>query len=190
MLFRSPEDGTPTSLPAISRDRILKFHNTFYAPNIAALAVVGDISRPEAFRLAEKYFGDWKRKTVPSPSQIPPPVSKGRKIIVIDKPDAVQTEIRVGKLTVARKDPEYFNILIASFILGGSGAGRLNQRLRVDRGLTYGAYATIIPRRGPGNFYCTTDTRTEKTAEALALILDEIKALGEKEPPARSEEHV
>jgi zinc protease len=66
---------------------------------------------------------------------------------------------------------------MASYILGGSAGGRLNLTLRVERGLTYGAYATIVPRRGPGSFFSTTDTRTEKTAEALKLVFEEIDKL-------------
>jgi zinc protease len=89
----------------------------------------------------------------------------------------VQTEIRVGETSVPRKDPDYFYLLMASYILGGSAGGRLNRSLRVERGLTYGAYATIGPRRGPGSFFATTDTRTEKTAEALKLVFDETAKL-------------
>ena len=179
------EGGTPESIPAIERQDIVRFHETFYAPNIAAVAIVGDISTAEAFRLAERYFGAWKRKDIPAAQQPAPPKPTGRRIVLIDKPDAVQTEIRVGKLTVARKDPDYFNILIGSYVLGGSGVSRLNQKLRIERGLTYGAYATITPRRGPGNFYSVTDTRTEKTTEALSLILEEMESLRLKEVPAQ-----
>jgi zinc protease len=110
-------------------------------------------------------------------------VLQGRDIVIVDKPDAVQTEIRVGNLSVPRKDPDYFNVLIASLVLGGSAQSRLNRTLRVERGLTYGAYATIVPRRGPGSFYSVTETRTEKTGEALDLILSEIRKLQSAEVP-------
>jgi zinc protease len=84
---------------------------------------------------------------------------------------------------VNRKDPDYFNVLVSSYVLGGSAAGRLNTSLRVKRGLTYGAYATITPRKGPGTFYSVTDTRTEKTAEAVNLVLEEIQTLRGTEVP-------
>ena len=175
--YGHPADGTLDSVPAIERDALVKFHDAYYAPNIAALAIVGDMPTAEAFRMAEQYFGAWKMKSVPPLPQATPARPTSRKIVVIDKPDAVQTEIRVGKVTVSRKDPDYFNILITSYVLGGSSASRLNQSLRVQRGLTYGAYATITPRRGPGNFYSVTDTRTEKTIEALTLIIDEMQKI-------------
>jgi zinc protease len=135
--------------------------------------------------MAEQWFGSWQKKDVPRRSDPQLPKFQGRRIVVIDKPDAVQTEIRVGQTSVRRKDPDYFNLLMASYILGGSASGRLNRTLRVDRGLTYGAYATIVPRRGPGSFYSTTDTRTEKTGEAVKLVFEEIVKLRASDVPAQ-----
>jgi predicted Zn-dependent peptidase len=138
---------------------------------------VGDLKAADAFKLAEQWFGSWQKKDVQRRTEAELPKFQGRHIVVIDKPDAVQTEIRVGQTSVPRKDADYFNLLMASYILGGSAGGRLNRTLRVERGLTYGAYATIVPRRGPGSFYSTTDTRTEKTDEALGLVFEEIDKL-------------
>jgi zinc protease len=175
--FGHLESGTVTSIPKIRRDDLIRFHDTYYAPNISALAIVGDLKTDDAFKLAEQWFGSWQKKDVPQGTDAELPKFEGRRIVVIDKPDAVQTEIRVGQTSVRRKDTDYFNLLMASYILGGSAGGRLNRTLRVERGLTYGAYATIVPRSGPGSFYSTTDTRTEKTAEALKLVFDEIAKL-------------
>jgi zinc protease len=179
------EGGTLQSIPKIKRDDLVKFHNAYYAPNISAMAIVGDLRTADAFKLAEQWFGSWQRKDVPPQPNFEIPKLKGRRILVIDKPDSVQTEIRVGHTTVTRKDANYFNVLVASYILGGSGSGRLNQSLRVQRGLTYGAYTTIRPKRGPSSFYSTTDTRTEKTVEALTLVFDEIQKFGTSEAPAQ-----
>lgn len=177
------ESGTVTSIPRIKREDLIKFHQTYYAPNISALAIVGDLKTGDAFKLAEQWFGSWQKKDVPRRTDPELPKFQGRRIVVIDKPDAVQTEIRVGQTSVRRKDPDYFNLLMASYILGGSAGGRLNRTLRVERGLTYGAYATIVPKRGPGSFYSTTDTRTEKTTEALKLVFDEIEKLRTSDVP-------
>jgi len=179
------ESGTLQSIPKIKREDLVKFHNTYYAPNISALAIVGDLGTTDAFKLAEQWFGSWSRKDVPPQPNFEVPKLQGRRIVVIDKPDSVQTEIRVGHTTVTRKDANYFNVLVASYILGGSGSGRLNQTLRVQRGLTYGAYTTIRPKRGPSSFYSTTDTRTEKTVEALKLVFDEIQKFGTSDVPAQ-----
>jgi zinc protease len=175
--------GTLTSIPKIKREDLVQFHSKYYAPNISALAIVGDLSTADAFKLAEQWFGSWTKMDGPRPQNPEVPKMEGRRIVVIDKPDAVQTEIRVGHTTVPRKDPDYFNVLVASYVLGGTGSGRLSQTLRVERGLTYGAYASIQPRKGPGSFYSTTDTRTEKTAEALNLVLGELQKLRDSEVP-------
>jgi len=169
------ESGTLTSVPRIRRENLVEFHGRYYAPNISALAIVGDLSASNAFRLAEQWFGSWPKKDVASSDNPPAPGMEGRRIVAIDKPDAVQTEIRVGHTTVGRKDPDYFNVLVASYILGGSGSGRLYQALRVERGLTYGAYTSVQPRRGPGLFYSTTNTRTAKTGETLNLMFEQLQ---------------
>src|SRR5262249_8823350 len=124
------------------------------------------------------------KKEVPAREEQAIPKLDGRRIVVIDKPDAVQTEIRMGHPSVSRKDPDYFNVLVSSYILGGSGSGRLYQALRVDRGLTYGAYTTVQPRRGPGIFYSTTNTRTPKTTETLKLMIEQLEKFRSAEVPA------
>jgi zinc protease len=177
------ESGTLGSIPKIRREDLVNFHTTYYAPNISALAVVGDLPTSESFKLAEQWFGSWPRKDVPQRNETEIPKLEGRRIVIIDKPDSVQTEIRVGHTTVGRKDSDYFKVLVASYVLGGSGSGRLYQALRVERGLTYGAYTSIQPRRGPGGFYSTTDTRTPKTVEALTLVFDQIQKFRSSEAP-------
>lgn len=177
------ESGTMDSIPAITRAELIKFHETFYVPNISALAVVGDVAPSEAFAMAERWFGGWKRKNVPAMPDTELPKPAARRIVIVDKPDSVQTEIRVGHPSVRRKDADYFTVLVASYVLGGGASGRLNQILRVERGLTYGAYASIRPRRGPGSIYAGTETRTEKTEEAVRLILEQIETLRSKEVP-------
>jgi zinc protease len=174
--------GTLDSIPKIKREDLAKFHETYYAPNISALAIAGDLKPEDAFKLAERWFGSWKQKDVPKTS-LATAKTEARRIVVIDKPDAVQTELRVGQTTVGRKDPDYFNVLVSSYVLGGSAQGRLNQTLRQEKGLTYGAYASIRPRKGPGLFYSVTDTRTEKTGEALQAMLAEIQKIGSTAVP-------
>ena len=177
-------DGTLTSIPKIQRDDLVKFRDTYYAPNISALAIVGDMPTSESFKLAEQWFGSWAKKDVPPRSESAIPKLDGKRIVVVDKPDSVQTEIRVGHTTVGRKDRDYFNVLVASYVLGGSGSGRLYQALRVQRGLTYGAYTSVDPHRMLSDFYSTTDTRTPKTVEALNLVLEQIQTFRSAEVPA------
>jgi zinc protease len=169
----------PTSVDAlvqITRDDLVQFHQTWFAPNNALLAIVGDLSAEEAFAAAEKAFGGWARKDIPAVKfEEPPPPT--RRVIVVDRPDSVQTEIRVGQLGVARTHDEYMTIDLAMRILGGEGANRLFGVLRGDRGLTYGASATFRAYREGGSFIAETDTRSDATGEALGLMIREFERL-------------
>jgi zinc protease len=177
------EGGTLKSIPKIQAADLKKFRDTYYVPNISSLAIVGDLPTSESFKLAEQWFGSWPKRDVPARNEAQAPKPAGREIVIVDKPDAVQTEIRVGHTTVGRKDSDYFNVLVGSYVLGGSGSGRLYRALRVERGLTYGAYASVQPRRGPSQFYSTASTRTAKTAEALNVLLDQIQKFRASEVP-------
>jgi hypothetical protein len=170
--YGRPSSGTAESVPTITRDDLIAFHDKYFAPNNAILAIVGDVTPDEAFAGAERAFGDWPRKAVDLPQfgDPPPPT---RRAVVIDRPDAVQTEIRVGHLAVARKSPDYMALNLAIKILGGEGANRLHRVLRSERGLTYGASADLETLQQSGDIVAETNTRSETTGEALRLIVDE-----------------
>jgi zinc protease len=101
------------------------------------------------------------------------PPQPAKRVIVVDRPDAVQTEIRIGQLGIPRKHADYLAMDQAIKILGGEGANRLQQVLRSQRGLTYGASADLDTYKTSGGIVAETDTRTEATAEVLRLAVDE-----------------
>ena len=171
--YGRPDAGTPQSIASITRQDLVAFHKTWFGPNNAILAIVGDVSSEEAFSGAERAFGKWpKLEAVPIRSaELPPPT---RRLVVIDRPGAVQTEIRVGHIGVPRKHPDYLALDLAIKILGGEGGNRLHRVLRSERGLTYGASADINPFKDGGDIVAETDTRSESTAEALRLMVDEL----------------
>jgi predicted Zn-dependent peptidase len=171
-----PGNGTTESLSRITRDDLVAFHETHFAPNNSLLAMVGDVSGEEAFGLAEKVFGGWQRKEVPR-EKLPAPPSPTRRVVIVDKPDAVQTEIRVGHLGVPRNHRDHMALTMAMKVLGGEGSNRLQRVLRSERGLTYGASADMHNRRWSGSFVAETNTRTEATGEALRVMVDEFARL-------------
>src|SRR5207248_1296618 len=126
----------------------------------------------EAFDTVKKVFGDWKSREVPRERFVEPPNS-ARRVIVIDKPDAVQTEIRLGNIAIPRNHPDYMALNLAVRILGGEGSNRLHQVLRTERGLTYGAQASFDTLKRSGDIEAQTNTRSEATGEVLRLIVDE-----------------
>lgn len=170
--YGKPSAGTPASAALITRDDLVAFHRAHYVPSNAILAIVGDVTADEAFRGAERAFGAWKAApaTAPAFTDLPQPT---RRVIVVDKPGAVQTEIRAGHIGVARNHPDYMALNLAIRILGGEGANRLYGVLRSDRGLTYSASADMEALKDAGAFMAETDTRTEATGQSLRLIVDE-----------------
>lgn len=174
--YAFPGSGTPDSLARITRDNLRAFHRAYYVPNNMILAIVGDVTRADAFATAERVFGGWPRGDVPAPAPAPVPAPRAR-IVAIDKPDAVQTEIRVGQIAIARKHPDYMAWDLAVKILGGEGANRLQQVLRSERGLTYGASADTQAMKLAGDYVAETSTRTDTTGEALRLTIDEFARL-------------
>jgi zinc protease len=170
--YGMPQSGTSETISAITRDDLVAFHRRYFVPNNAILAIVGDVTAEEAFAGARKAFGDWERRDVVADTLVDPPDPTGR-VIVVNKPDAVQTELRVGHLGVGRKNADYMALNLAIRILGGEGSNRLNQVLRTKRGLTYGAQVDMDTLRQTGDFEAQTNTRSEATGEVLRLIVDE-----------------
>ena len=167
-----PIEGTPETVKKLKNEDLVKFHDAHYAPNQGFLAFAGDISPDEAFAMAEKYFGDWAKVDLAAATPpVPAPIS-GQHIWLIDKPDAVQTQIRVGKLGVRRADPELIPLQVTNRIFGGGYNSRLNTEVRVKKGLTYGAFSSFTPRRYAGSFTAGTFTRTAATVEATKLVVD------------------
>jgi len=171
-----PDSGTPETIAKISRADLQEFHRKYFAPNNAVLAVVGDVEVAEAMAAAQKAFGDWPKQTV-QPPQLPEPPRPARRIIVVDKPDSVQTAVRIGQLGVPRKTPDYMELDEAIRILGGEGSNRLFRVLRSERSLTYSASADMNTMLLAGDFVAETDTRSEATAEVVRLIVDEFVRL-------------
>ncbi len=183
--YGMPDNGTPETLAALTRDDLIAFHGRFFMPNNAILAIVGDVTAPEAFVAARKVFGDWQKRDLPAQTFIGPP-DPTRRVIVVNKPDAVQTEVRVGHIGIPRTHPDYMAVNLAIRILGGEGSNRLHQVLRTERGLTYGAQANMDTLKESGDFEAETNTRSEATGEVLRLIVDEFwrlqrERVGERE---------
>jgi zinc protease len=183
--YGRPPGGTPDSLAKLTRNDLVAFHRTWFVPNNALLAIVGDLSSEEMFAGAEKAFGSWARKDVPAQTQADPPPPT-RRVVVIDKPGAVQTEIRAGHITLPRTSPDWLDLELLIRVLGGEGANRLFNELRTDRGLTYGASADLQTFKFSGGFVASTNTRTEATGEALRVLVDQMWRL-QREPVRQGE---
>jgi zinc protease len=183
--YGMPHTGTPETISGITRDDLVAFHRKYFAPNNAILAVVGDVTAEEAFEMAKKVFGDWQRREIPVEKFIDPP-NPTRRLVVVNKPDSVQTEVRVGNIGIPRKHPDYMAVNLAIRILGGEGSNRLHNILRTQRGLTYGAQANLDTLKETGDFVAQTNTRSDATAEVLRVTFDEFWRL-QREPVSERE---
>jgi zinc protease len=174
--YGMPSGGTAESLATLTRQDFVDFHKTWFVPNNALIALVGDVTPAEAFAQVERVFGAWVKGTVPAymPMEPPPAV---RRLVVIDKPGSVQTEIRAGNLAIARRNTDHLALDQAVKILGGEGGNRLQQVLRSQKSLTYGASADLDAYKFAGAVVAETDTRTEATVEALRTVVDEFARL-------------
>ncbi len=176
--YGRPSEGTEETIRTITRDDILNFHQKYYVPNNAILAVVGDVKTEETIKKVKAKFMQWKSAEVPSPSLVEPPEIKGHQILLVDKPDLTQTYIRVGHLGIERKNPDYFAIRVMNYILGGGGfASRLMDEVRAKRGLTYGIHSRFDSYRLRGAFQVSTFTRNDSTAPAIEAILEQIRRI-------------
>ncbi len=167
-----PDEGTPESVRALSRDDLVRFRDAYYVPNQALLAFAGDITPEAAFAAAEKYLGAWPQKEVVAAEVLAAERPQGLHIFLVDKPDAVQTQIRVGRPGIRRNDPDYIPLYVTNRIFGGGFNSRLNTEVRQKKGLTYGASSGFNSRKLAGDFAASTFTRTEATAEATKLVVD------------------
>jgi zinc protease len=171
-----PNTGTPESLQTLTPADLHQFHRKYFAPNNSILAIVGNVTAKEAFDGAERAFGAWQRREVPAIT-VPDPPPPTRRLVIVNKPDAVQTEIRVGHIGIPRKHEDFMAMDLAVKILGGEGSNRLQRVLRSERSLTYGASADIQALKRTGDIAAETDTRSESTIEALRVIVDEFSRL-------------
>ncbi|MGO9641556.1 MAG: M16 family metallopeptidase [Candidatus Acidiferrales bacterium] len=176
-VYGLPPDGTPQSVRALTRDDLVEFHHNTYGPQGALLAIAGDLTPEEGFAAAEKYLGAWRPGGSSPVVTLGEPRPKGPRIFLIEKPDAVQTQIRVGRTGIPRNNPDYIPLSVTNQIFGGSYNARLNTAVRLKKGLTYDASSEFVSYRGAGNLLVSTFTRTEQSVAATQLVLDEIRKM-------------
>jgi len=170
--------GTAATLRSLSAADLKAFHAAAFVPSNAALIVVGDTRMDAVLPLLERHFGGWHGTARPRPTlAVPPQPAKGQ-IYIIDKPDAEQSQIRIGWIGVARSTPDYFTLQVLNTVLGGSFTSRLNQNLRETHGYAYGAGSAFDMRLSAGPFVAAAGVQTDKTADALREFFKELQGIG------------
>ncbi|MGH9679593.1 MAG: M16 family metallopeptidase, partial [Candidatus Acidiferrales bacterium] len=168
--------GTAASVKSFTRDDLVNFWKSHYVPNNAALVVVGDIPLDDLKSLAEGKFGGWKSGEIPSPL-VGSPEKTQAKIVLVDRPGAQQTMVRLEQMAVSRATPDYPVIEVMNSELGGLFSSRINLNLREQHGYTYGAFSAFVYRRELGYFLAGGGIRTDATAPAVTELLKEIQRM-------------
>jgi len=171
--------GTPASLARIHRADLLQLHQALYRPDNAILILTGDITPEQAQQLAQTSFGDWRKPATPLPaqpvgkiaSQLPP-------ILLIDQHGAGQAGVVVAHAAPARSDKDYTIGTVANAVLGGSYSARLNEEIRIKRGLSYGASSRLESLADAGIWLAAAQTKNPSAPQVVDLMLGEFKRLG------------
>ena len=179
--------GELADVDALTVADLQQWYATFARPDLAVLIVAGDVTEKQALELAEKNFGSWKADGPKPEVKLPAlPKATATQIFLVDRPDCVQSQIRVGQLSITRQHPDYFTSRIVDGYFGRGFGSRLNRSVRVDKGLTYGIWGGTVPARFAGNFNIGTFSKTESTGKAVQAILEETARL-HAVPPTQEE---
>lgn len=176
--YGKPANGTPNSLRAIRQADVATGYRAFWRPDQTTLVMAGDITIDRAEQLAKGLFGKWAKPASP-PATLPPAGEpSAARTVLVDMPQVPQAAVVVARVTIARNDPRYYPMLVAEQALGGGYGARLNQEIRVKRGLAYGAGASFQARRSPGPFAASTQTKNETVPEVIDLIRGQMANMG------------
>ncbi|MEP6858760.1 MAG: pitrilysin family protein [Gemmatimonadales bacterium] len=182
--FSRPASGTPATIGPLTRDDVINWHRTMYAPSAATLLLVGDLTPPEARSIAQQAYGSWTAsRSALAPVENPIRPSTGTRVILVDRPGSVQSSVVIGQPGFRANDPDYLTMVALNHVLGGGFSNRVNLNLREKHGYTYGAGSTLDLRPGAGAFRISSEVRTNATDSALVEVVNEYKrAVGEPVP--------
>ena len=178
--------GTPGSLPKIKTTDLSKAHAAAWRPDNAVLVLTGDLTPEAGFALAEKAFGGWKKPATPPPAAPAAPTGYAPRNLVIDLPGTGQAAVVLAKPAITRADPNYYQGIVANTVLGVGFSSRLNQEIRIKRGLSYGAGSSLTPQGRFGGFSARVQTKNESAGEVVTLTRAELSRLA-AEPASASE---
>jgi len=172
-------NGTPDSIGRITRADVQQLHGELYRPDNAILILTGDISAAQAQQLAQASFGDWQKPATPLP---PRPAgrtaSRLPSILLIDQHGAGQAGVVAAHAAPPRNDADYYVGTVANAVLGGSYSARLNEEIRIKRGLSYGASSRLQSLGDAGIWLASAQTKNPSAPQVVELMLGQFKLLG------------
>ena len=179
--------GTIASVSALTADDLDRFHGMWFKPNNARLLVVGDATMDEVMALAEAVFGGWEPGDVPDQTLPTVGQQSSQTVYIMDRPDAIQSEIFAGFLIPPRSDPDDLAISTMNTVLGGNFTARVNMNLREDKRWSYGARTQIIATRGQRPFLVQAPVQSDKTTESVKELVSELRDIVGERPVTSAE---
>jgi zinc protease len=173
--YAHPSDGRVRHLARLGRAEAAAFHRRWFSPAATTLVVVGAVDPGKALALARRRLGAWKGGVGAPPPVPPAPAPAPRRVLVLDKPDATQVQVRIALPALARATPDYFPAVVANGVFGGGFTSRLMEAIRVNRGLSYGVRSRFAMSRAGGLFFVSSFTKTATAAELVEVALDEAR---------------
>ncbi|KXI28187.1 M16 family metallopeptidase [Paraglaciecola hydrolytica] len=178
--YASSVDGTSASVTAIDLANVKQFHAKWYQPNNSAIVITGDFDSKAMKAKIEKLFADWQGKAPEFTLDQNLPTPSEAKVLLVNKSDANESTFMIGGVGIKRSNPDYVALSVINTVLGARFTSWLNDELRVNSGLTYGAGSRFDSHLAGGSFYISTFTKTESTNEAMDLALSTYARLWEK----------
>jgi len=166
--------GTEASVSKMTRNDLLAFHKSWYAPNNATLVVVGDVKENELKNKLEAKLGSWKIASVPQKNIRDVAIAEKPVVYIMDKPEAQQSIILAAEISTTGSDKDYESIKMMNRILGGEFTSRVNMNLREDKHWSYGSGSVNVDAKGPGFFAVYAPVQTDKTKESIIELQKEL----------------
>jgi zinc protease len=186
--------GTMSALEELTLAEVVDFHRRAFPPSRAVLVVVGDAPHEEIVDAAAEAFGSWRKQSSDQPPfenaaerVLEVPAAPTSRLLLVDRPGAAQSELRIGHVGVSRRTPDYHALLLLNLVLGGQFVSRLNMNLREHKGFTYGARSWFEFRLGPGPFQMSASVQTEVSAAAIREALAEVRDMRSGRPVTQDE---
>ena len=179
--------GNEQSVLRITRDDLVKYHQSWFKPNNATLLVVGDTTLAEVVPQLEKAFGGWKAGDVPKKNIAQVAQPEKTSVYLMDKPGAQQSMIYAVQLAPARNAPEAVQLGVVNNIFGGNFGSRINMNLREDKHWSYGVRSSVLPARSQGLYLSTSPVQADKTREALQELVREYGDIAGARPITEAE---
>ena len=179
--------GTKESVAKLTREDLVKFHDTWFRPNDSTLIVVGDTTLAELTPKLEKLFAGWKSGSVPHKDVKTVPLASKSAVYLVDKPGALQSVIFAAAVAPPRANPQEIALEAMNDGLGGMFGSRLNMNLREDKHWSYGAASRLRDARSQRPFYAVGPVQTDKTKESMVEINKELRWITGDHPVSSDE---